>query len=542
MGLFNRTKTPKTPSPVDTSEHDDLLKRKGEPRALDWIERNAMLYPNQTAQIDLASGRRFTYTQMNDRVGRAAALLHGMGVRPGDRVGFLAMNSTDILEMVFATWRLGAISLALNFRLTAKELCFIVNDAGPKVILFDQVFLDVVEALQTDTTVAHWLLTDGLGGGSAYESGLAAIDAPLLAKTHEQPLSDQCMLMYSSGTTGQPKGVIITHEMMVYSAVNLLGGLSLTRNSVNFAVMPLFHIGGLNIFSCPVLYVGGTTVIQRSFEPGEALRVFGDRDLGITHFLGVPAIYNALKAHPDNATTDFSRVEVMLAGAEAVPNALVEWWQQRGLTIQEGYGMTESAASNCVLDKADVATMVGSAGKAAMHTEMKIVREDGCDAAPGELGEIWMRGPAITPGYWNRPEANAKSFSGGWFRSGDIGRVDERGYFYIEDRLKDMYISGGENVYPAEIENVLYGMDQIAEVAVIGVPDSQWGEVGCAVIALKPGQSLDLSDIGAFVQGKLASFKQPRHVAFVEALPRNATGKVLKFQLRTTIPETLTLQ
>ena len=243
MGLFNRTKTPKTPSPVDTSEHDDLLKRKGEPRALDWIERNAMLYPNQTAQIDLASGRRFTYTQMNDRVGRAAALLHGMGVRPGDRVGFLAMNSTDILEMVFATWRLGAISLALNFRLTAKELCFIVNGAGPKVILFDQVFLDVVEALQADTTVAHWLLTDGLGGGSAYESGLAAIDAPLLAKTHEQPLSDQCMLMYSSGTTGQPKGVIITHEMMVYSAVNLLGGLSLTRNSVNFAVMPLFHIG-----------------------------------------------------------------------------------------------------------------------------------------------------------------------------------------------------------------------------------------------------------------------------------------------------------
>ncbi len=536
MSLFG--KTPPTAGPAG---HADLLERKGAPRAVDWIERNAMLYPDHTAQVDLASGRRFTYAQMNDRVGRAAALLEARGVGPGDRVGFLAMNSTDILEMVFATWRLGAVSLALNFRLTAKELAFIIKDAGPDIILVDQAFLDIVDALQSETPVRQWLLTDGLGGDTAYERGLASVDRPLLTKTFDQTLSDQCMLMYSSGTTGLPKGVIITHEMMVFSAVNLMGGLCLTRKSVNFAVMPLFHIGGLNIFSCPVLYAGGTTLIQRAFEPGEALRVFNDRDLGVTHFLGVPAIYNALKAHPDNAATDFSGVEVMLAGAEAVPNALVEWWHQRGLTIQEGYGMTESAASNCVLDKADVQTRIGSAGKAAMHTEMKIVREDGTDAAPGDLGEIWMRGPAITPGYWNRPDANEKSFSQGWFRSGDIGRVDEAGYFYIEDRLKDMYISGGENVYPAEVENVLYGLDEVAEVAVIGVPDTRWGEVGCAVVALKPGKTLQLSDISAFVSDKLASFKHPRHIAFVEALPRNATGKVLKFELRKSIPETLNL-
>ena len=509
--------------------------------AIDWIARHAVSTPDKLAQVDLASGRRFSYAQMNDRVGRVAAFLASQGVKQGDRVGFLALNSTDIFEMSLGTWRLGGISLALNFRLTAPELAFIINDAGPEIVFVDQEFLPVVEALRPLTQVKQWILTEGQGGDSVYERALAGVE-PMLTKTLEQPLTDQCLLMYSSGTTGLPKGVIITHEMMLFSAIGLMASTHLTRASVNLAAMPLFHIGGYNIFSAPMFYAGATTLIQRVFDPAETLRVIGDPEYGVTHFLGVPAMYNALKAHPDNARTDFSRLRSALAGAEAVPDPLVHWWYERGLTIQEGYGMTESAASNLLLLKEDVPAMVGSAGKSALHTEMKIMRENGTEADANELGELWMRGPAVTPGYWNRPEANEDSFVDGWFRSADIARVDENGYFYIEDRLKDMYISGGENVYPAEVENILYGMPQIAEVAVIGVPDSHWGEVGCAVVALAPEQELTMAQVVEFVATKLAKYKQPVHLAVIDTLPRTATGKVLKFELRKTIPQELDLR
>ncbi len=539
MGLFSRRNAKPGTSRMAT-EQGKAPPLAG-PQAVDWIAHHARVTPRALAQLDLASARRFTYQEMNERVGRLAAHLLSLGVAPGDRVGFLAMNSTDIIETVFATWRIGAVSLALNYRLTATELEFIVGDAGPKVLIVDQDFSELAGQLRQITNVPHWLATDGCGGATPYEQAIATA-APMLEKTVTQPLTDQCMLMYSSGTTGRPKGVIITHEMMLYSAVHAMGFAGVSAGTVNFAVMPLFHIGGLNVFACPALYAGGSAIIQRSFEPGAALDVFNDPALGVTHFLGVPAIYNALKVHPKNAETDFSRVECALAGAEAVPDALVNWWDERGLKVQEGFGMTETVASSCMLPRADVPAMVGSAGKALMHCEMKIVDEAGREVAPGETGELWMRGPVITPGYWNRPDANAESFVDGWFRSGDIARIDAQGYVYIEDRLKDMYISGGENVYPAEVENVLYELEAIAEVAVIGVPDSQWGEVGCAVIALKEGHDITMAEIAAHCETRLAKFKRPAHMARTDALPRNATGKVLKFELRQSVPGDLQLK
>ena len=511
------------------------------PYTVDWTAYHAQVAPNTRALVDLASGRRFSYADMNDRVGRVAAHLISLGVKPGDRVGFLNMNSTDVMEMITGTWRIGAASLALNWRLTAPELEFIIKDAEPDVIFVDEGFAELAAELQKTTSVKHWIVTDGLGGPSAYETALANAQ-PLLKKTLDHPLEDMAILMYSSGTTGRPKGVIITHEMLFFAATNAASLSRIERNSVNLATMPLFHIGGINVFACPVLYAGGCSVVQRAFEPGETLDAFNDPDLAISHFIGVPAIYNALKMHPKNPETDFSRLKASLAGAEAVPDSLVNWWHERGVVIQEGYGMTETTASSCILPREDLPHMVGSCGKPLMHCEMKIAREDGSDADTGELGEIWMRGPVITPGYWNRPEANKESFVDGWFRSGDVGKRDENGFFYIEDRVKDMYISGGENVYPAEVENVLYELEAIAEVAVIGVEDSQWGEVGCAVVALADGQSLTMKDIATHVDGRLARFKQPVHMTIVEALPRNATGKVLKFELRKSVPAKLELR
>ena len=507
--------------------------------AVDWISYHRSVVPDSRAQLDLASGRELTYAQLDERVGQIAAYLKQLGLGKGDRVAYLAVNSTDVTDMMFACWRIGASAVALNFRLTAPELAFIVNDSTPVALLFDTDLAELAAALKASTQIEHWIQTDGVGGKSPFEDATAG-QPPLYASDAINTLADEALLMYSSGTTGKPKGVIISHEMMTFAGINAQTGFEMNRSTGSLATMPLFHIGGL-VMVTNAIYAGGSAIVQRVFEPGQTLAALNDPALGVTSFLGVPAMYNAMKAHPDVATTDFSRMVTMLAGAETVPAALVEWWMERGIFIQEGYGMTETAASSCALPKAYVASKIGSAGKQLMHSEIRIARADGSTAEPGELGEIWMRGPTVTNGYWNRPEANEDSFVDGWFRSGDIGRRDEDGFIYIEDRIKDMYISGGENVYPAEVENVLYAFEQVAEAAVIGVPDAQWGETGCAVIVLKEGQNLELGEIHEACSKSLAKFKWPRHVTFMEALPRNATGKVLKFELRQSIPQTLGL-
>lgn len=500
-------------------------------KIFDWVGYGAYRYPNKTASIELPSGRRQSYAEMHERVGRAAAWLRSLGVERGDRVGVLALNSQDTLDLIFATWRIGAVHLALNFRLTAEELDYIIGNAEPKVLVYDAMLTATVEALTVE--IEHVLDTGGEGGESAFESALVGRE-PVREQVDLEP-DDLCLLMYSSGTTGRPKGVMITHGMMVWANANAGASMRCSEDMVSLAVMPLFHIGGLQVFTCPALYNGGTAIVMRTFDPGATLDALADPALGVTHFLGVPAIFNALRDHPKNPGTDFSGLQVVLAGAEAVPVPLVKWWLERGVVIQEGYGMTENTASCCVLPKENVVTHVGSAGKPLRHTAMRVVREDGTDCDVGESGELWCKGPIVTPGYWRREDANADTFVDGWLRTGDIGSRDAEGFYYVEDRLKDMYISGGENVYPAEVESLLYEIETIAEVAVIGVPDERWGEVGCAVVAVKEGQLLEAQTVLAYGRDRLARFKQPAHVVFVDALPRNATGKVLKYQLRQTV-------
>jgi fatty-acyl-CoA synthase len=272
--------------------------------------------------------------------------------------------------------------------------------------------------------------------------------------------------------------------------------------------------------------------IMRSFEPGLALKLISDPAEGINVFFGVPAIYQFMAQHPDFASADFSRLVIGGVGGALMPVPLLNAWEARGVALQQGYGMTETSPAVLALDREDAGRKAGSAGKPVLHTEVRIVRPDGTDAATGELGELWVRGPNVTPGYWNRPEANASSFTDGWLHTGDATRVDDEGFYYIVDRWKDMYISGGENVYPAEVENVLHQIAAVAEAAVIGVGDPQWGEVGMAIIAVKPGASLSEAEIAAHCATNLARFKCPRLIRFVDALPRNATGKIHKPTLR----------
>ena len=507
---------------------------------VDCIAHHAGSTPDKLAMVELPSGRRYSYAQMHGRISRLAGHLRALGIGSGDRVGFLALNTTDILDLVFATWRIGGIAVALNFRLTAEELGFILADSGPRIIVHDRDMRETVDALKAGFDNLTWIETAGDGSDSAFETAIAQCREPVEERV-PQALHDHCMLMYSSGTTGRPKGVIITHGMLHFSFAAGVGPGQGSQNSVSLAVMPLFHIAAMNVSCLPALTTGATTVVMRVFEPGAVLAVLGDREMAISHFFAVPAAFNALRQHPGAEATDLSRLVTVLSGAETVPPPLVAWWSERGVLIQEGFGLTETAGQGCLLAKQDVVDKIGSAGKPLIHSRMKIVKNDGTDAGPDETGEIWIKGAVVTPGYWKRPEATAGAFVDGWFRTGDIGRRDSEGYYYVEDRLKDMYISGGENIYPAEIEGVLYGMEDIAEVAVIGVSDGTWGQVGCAAVVPKSGRGIDLAAISGFCDGRLAKYKHPAHLVLLEALPRNATGKVLKFRLREMVPARLGL-
>ena len=384
--------------------------------------------------------------------------------------------------------------------------------------------------LKKTTGVPHTLETSGAGGKTPYEAAIAASSpTPTLARlTHD----DVWTIMYTSGTTGRPKGAMNTYGMAFYNAVNLGGPAYITPSTRTLTILPLFHTGGLNCYNSLALYYGGTSLVMRSFDPGECLRLINDPDMGITHFFGVPANYLFMSQHPDFATTDFSRLACSGVGGAPTPVPLLEIYKARGLALQQGYGMTETSPTVTVQDATMALTKPGSAGKLAMNAEARIVDENGNDVPRGEIGELWVKGPNITPGYWNRPEANAEAITNGWLHTGDACRMDEEGHFYVVDRWKDMYISGGENVYPAEIESLLFKMPEIADVAIIGVPDDRWDEVGCAVIVLAPGKTLTADEVTGYCRDKLARFKIPKHVVFLKELPRNATGKVLKRVLK----------
>jgi fatty-acyl-CoA synthase len=297
-------------------------------------------------------------------------------------------------------------------------------------------------------------------------------------------------------------------------------------------LLPLFHTGGLNVFSYPTFQAGGTVIIMRAFDPGEALRLIGDPAVGVTHIFGVPANYQFMAQHPRFAETDVSRLVCAGVGGAPTPDTILQTWQSRGAMLQQGYGMTETSPLVLVLDKEDAVRKAGSAGKPVLNMEMRVVADDGSDAPPGTIGELWVKGPNITKGYWQQPEVTAAAFTDGWLHTGDAALVDDEGYYFIVDRWKDMYISGGENVYPAEVENVLYQNESIAEAAVIGIPDPRWGQVGRAVVVLKNGHEVTEDEIVSFCAVNLARYKLPHSVVFTDALPRNATGKVHKPTLR----------
>lgn len=504
---------------------------RGTVHSYDWISHHAANRPNNEAIRDLGSDRSFTYADLDRRVDAIAAYFASLGIKRGDRVAVLAHNGVEFFDLQFACARTGVICVLLNWRLTVPELEYILNDSSPVLMVHDVEFADAASELQQRCSIDTLLQVDGGKADSPYETTLEGFDgqaAEPVSLTHD----DVITIMYTSGTTGLPKGAMITHGMNFWNAVNLGIPAGIGVDTVHLNILPLFHTGGLNCYSNPVIHAGGTVVTFKAFDPGETLRVIGDPAQGITHFFGVPAPYQFMMQHPDFADTDLSRLRIAGVGGAPCALPIMEAWTERGVMLSQGFGMTETSPACIFLDPTDSLRKIGSVGKALLHTEFRIVNEDGGDCGPDEIGELWVAGPHITPGYWNRPDATADAFEGRWLKTGDASRMDDEGFVFIVDRWKDMYISGGENVYPAEVENVLYQLPEVAEAAVIGVPHDKWGEVGLAVLALKPDSTIDRTTVQQYCAERLAKFKVPDNIAIVDVLPRNATGKVLKRELR----------
>lgn len=488
--------------------------------AFDWIGHHADLSPDAVALIDDGRNLTLTYADLEEQSRRLAAWLAAAGVGAGDRVAILAGNTTDVFEALFACAKLTAILVPLNWRLALPELQFIIDDCRPRVLIYEDTYADSAAAVGTPGLLQL---------GDDYEAAKMASD-PTAVGPVTATLDDPWAILYTSGTTGHPKGAICTHGMFFWNAINIGHAVGLTAASTNLNVLPTFHSGGLNLYTTPCLHLGARSINLREFDPVRVLDLLVSGE--ITHFFGVPAIYQFLAEAPGWQEADLSKVQSWACGGAPMPVALLQRYADRGVVIRQGMGLTETSPTVFLTDEAHAIAKVGSVGKPALHTEIRVVDEAGVDVDVGAVGELWVRGPNVTPGYWERPEANRDSFTDGWLHTGDAARIDADGYVYIVDRWKDMYISGGENVYPAEVEQVLFHHANVLDAAVIGIPDERWGEVGMAVVVPRDPAAFDGDELLAFCDEKLARYKIPKSVRTVDELPRNAAGKVLKRSLR----------
>ncbi len=492
-----------------------------------WIGRRAAATPRLPAIT--FDGHTTSYGELLDRIDRLAAELAAGGVGRGDRVGYLGLNDPMFLITLFAAARIGAVFVPLNYRLTAAELGYILADAGVHTLLADARYAAVAGPVLTGPGVRRALALSAVPGWEPLPD-LLANRGRLAAPVH--PRSDEvAVIMYTSGTTGRPKGAMLTHGNLFWNNVNALLSFDVSQDDVSLVAAPLFHIGGLNVTTLVTLQKGGQIVLMPAFDPGQALKLIAD--YRVTTMFGVPAMFLFMSQVPEFAAADLSSVRFLICGGAPVPETLITRYGQRGIAFVQGYGLTETAPLALVLRADEVSVKVGAAGHAVLPlSDVRLVDAENNPVAPGERGEICVRGPQVMAGYWhNREATDAVIDAGGWFHTGDIGQADQDGYVYVVDRLKDMVITGGENVYPAEVEAVLYHHPAIAEVAVLGTPHEQWGEAVTAVVALNPGAALTLEELSAFARDKLAGYKIPLRLEFVDALPRNPAGKVLKYQL-----------
>ncbi|MEU8821933.1 long-chain fatty acid--CoA ligase [Actinoplanes sp. NPDC048796] len=465
-----------------------------------WPARRAAISPDRVALV--FGDASWTYAELRDRISRLAHRLRVAGADRGDRVAYLGPNHPALVETLFATHLLGAVFVPLNSRLTAAELRYQLDHSGARILIRAPECADV----SAPTTIPLSSLS-ALPEGPPIEADVA--------------LDDPALILYTSGTTGRPKGAVLTHGNVTWNTYNLLVGVDVAGDEVTLIGAPLFHVAALNQCLLPTVLKGGRCVIMPSWNVDQALDLIESQR--VTWMFGVSAMFAALARSPRWPHTDLSSLRCVMSGGAAVPPALIRAYQERGLTFCQGYGMTETAPGATFLEARESLDHVGSAGVPVFFTDVRV---------DGNPGEVLVRGPNVTPGYWNDPAATAGAFTDGWLHTGDIAEVDPGGHFHILDRLKDMYISGGENVYPAEVEAALFTHPGVAEAAVIGIPDERWGEVGRAFIVPAPGPTPSTTELRDHLIERLAKYKIPAEFTFVDDLPRTGSNKVRKADLR----------
>ena len=505
----------------------------------DVLGERARLTPDALALVVVEPPLRLTYGELDARSVRCALALQRLGLGRGDRVAILAHNRVEYLEAFFASGKSGMILVTLGTRLTAHELQPILDDSGARAVLYDGAFAETVAALRSTTPgVIHWIALDASGTltDPTYTALTQAVDPAVYVPARCSPEDVYCLL-YTSGTTGRPKGVMIPHRQVAWNGYNTACSWQLRADDVSPVFTPLYHAGGLMAFLVPIVTIGGTVVLHRGFDAAEIWAAV-ERERA-TVVLGVPTIWKLLAEAPEWTSADLSSLRMLYSGGAPLPTWIAELYQRRGLVFKQGYGMTEVGVNCFAMTAEDSLRKLGSIGKPLMHTDVRLVGADGHDVADGEIGEMWFSGPHVSLGYWNRPDATAEVYrADGWFRSGDLARRDADGFFFIAGRAKEMIISGGVNVYPAEIEAALLQHPDVRDAAVVGVEDATWGEAGIAfVVPLESPQATDGAALEAslleHLGARLARFKLPKAFVLLDELPRTAYGKVVKGELRT---------
>ena len=491
------------------------------------LRQRATVSPQLEAYVEPSTNVRMNYTEMNALANRCANMLTSLGIGEGDRVGLLMPNSVEFCCLFYGAAKIGAVAVPLNTRLAAPELDFILSDSGSTVVIYGAALAAVVDAIKADVdsscTVSHWVPAGGSTDALGEHLSAAAADEP----AGECGGADNLFIMYTSGTTGHPKGVVHTHDSVHSAASSWASTIDVRYQDRLLLPLPMFHVAALTtVIFCAMR--GVSLISMPQFDATKVWSLIVDERVSIGG--AVPAILNFMRQVPEFAELNAPDFRYFITGGAPMPAALIEMYAAKNMEVVQGYALTESCGGGTLLLSDDALRKAGSAGRATMFTDVRVRSDDGVISERGE-GEVVIKSDILLKEYWNRPDATLAAFDNGWFRTGDIGEIDDEGYLYIKDRLKDMIISGGENIYPAEIESVIIGIPGVDEVAVIGLADEKWGEIACAIVVADQSEVSE-QQIVEFCGTRLARYKLPKKVIFAEAVPRNPTGKILKRVLR----------
>ncbi len=520
------------------------------PRPYQWVgslsEKRATLTPERTALVDADTGDEYTYADLDARANRTARLLRESGVETGDRVAVISRNRPELVDCYFATAKCGAVLTTLSHRLAPRELALMLDDIDPSLLFVEAPFSGpVVDALSHEEFTRALPPLVGLPAEGrefddmppsaetdwqSYDEAVPEDDSPV--DTAEVALSDPHLFLHTGGSTGLPKQVVQTHGSIAWNAFNTIISWGLRPDDVTPMLFPFFHTGGWNVLTIPLFHLGGTVVISRDVEPGEVLALVEEREA--TVLVSVPAVLRFMVQHESWESTDLSSLRLVKSGGGPCRDAIIEAWNKRDLSLSQGYGLTECGPNNFAMPEDFPREKTGSIGQPCLYVDARVVDDEGRSLPPGEVGELELASPHAADRYWNNEEATRETFGGNadgtrtsgksWVSTGDLARVDSEGYYYIEGRKKNMFVSGGENVYPPEVEDVIADHPKVDEVIVVPVPDEDWGEVGKAVV--EGDESLTLEELREFLDSKLAGFKRPRYLAFIDSMPTSGPSKI----------------